>query len=204
MKDIKEAKRLTDEFISTLKPLGAVYPKFPKPTPKPKKTMYDYAKKLSLKKKPTVARQVKTKVKSRQKLPKTPTYPQLVKKLDAVVSEIILKRDNYTCVRCGKVHTPNKNGKYLNLSCSHYWARQYKGTRWDEDNLDTLCKYPCHFQHWEKNKQGDYKDFKMKQLGAKRMELLEIKARSIAKFSSLDLQILIKEYANNTTANAEE
>lgn len=131
-----------------------------------------------------------------KKLTKTPTYPQLVKKLDAVVSKIILKRDNYTCVRCGKVYLPNKNGKYLNLTCSHYWARQYKGTRWDEDNLNALCTYPCHFQKWESDKQGAYRDFKMKQLGAKRMELLEIKARSIAKFSSFDIQIMIKEYGN--------
>ena len=68
------------------------------------------------------------------------------------------------------------------------------GTRFDFDNCDTLCKYPCHFQKWEKQKNADYKDFKLKQLGAKRFKLLEVRARGITKFSSQDIQLLINYY----------
>ena len=130
----------------------------------------------------------------RLNLPNSKTFPQLVKELDTLVSTFILKKGKYTCVRCSKRYFPNKNGKYINLTCSHYWDRQYKSTRWDEDNLDPLCWRPCHSQKWEHDKQGAYKDYMMKKLGKKKFELLEIKARSITKYSRVDLRLMIDNF----------
>lgn len=36
---------------------------------------------------------------------------------------------------------------------------------------------PCHKYYWEKEKQGDYRDFMLTWLGKKRYDLLEKKAR---------------------------
>jgi len=62
------------------------------------------------------------------------------------------------------------------------------GTRWLETNCDALC-YGCH-SLWEESKQGDYRDFKIRQLGEKGYLMLEAKARTVTKFSLNDLYIL--------------
>ncbi len=124
------------------------------------------------------------------KFPKEKTFSELVKELDGMVSKYILEKGNYTCVRCGKQYLPNQKG----LTCSHYWDRQYKGTRWKVENLDPLCWLPCHSQKWEHDKQGVYKDYMMKKLGKKKFNQLEIMARSITKYSRIDLEIIIDNF----------
>ena len=79
------------------------------------------------------------------------------KKADTEFSRFIRNRDG-KCIRCGKIEF---------LQCSHFWARANSATRYDPDNCDTLC-YACHYGNihgWEYNKQGEYRDFKIKQLG---------------------------------------
>lgn len=86
-------------------------------------------------------------------------------------SQWIRSRDGQKCVRCGK---------QTNLTCSHFWSRIHSATRYDPDNCDALCWLPCHYT-WEHEKQGEYRDFKLKQLGKKRYEALEKRARSVMK-----------------------
>lgn len=91
-----------------------------------------------------------------------------VTKADKQFSIFIRDRDK-KCQRCG-----TKNY----LTCSHFWVRQHSATRYDPKNCDAVCWMPCHKYYWEKEKQGDYKDFKLKQLGKKEYDLLEKRARS--------------------------
>jgi hypothetical protein len=63
----------------------------------------------------------------------------LIKKLDKLVSEIIIKRDK-CCVICGSTS---------NLNNGHVFSRTHQATRWDI-NLDGNCHcqcYPCNFKH---------------------------------------------------------
>lgn len=122
------------------------------------------------------------------------SYPKLVKELDAMISALVLKRANYTCVRCGKHYSPNKNGKYIGLTCSHYWDRQYKSVRFELDNLDALCWMPCHKQKWEHDKQGEYRDYMLRKLGNEGYDRLEVKARSFTKFSRVDIILMIDNF----------
>lgn len=88
-------------------------------------------------------------------------------------SKFIRTRDG-KCVRCGKTE---------NLQCSHFWARSNSATRYDDENCDTLC-YACHYGNqlgWEYNKQGEYREFKINQLGITKYNALELRAKSIVK-----------------------
>lgn len=101
---------------------------------------------------------------ARSKLKKSGIWT--LKKADEEFSKYIRKRDK-KCKRCG-----TKN----NLTCSHFWGRQHKGTRFDPDNCVAVCWMPCHKYYWEKEKQGQYRDFMLNWLGPARYELLRMKA----------------------------
>ena len=88
------------------------------------------------------------------------------KKADSAFSVWIRERDG-KCVKCGKV------GKLTN---SHFWGRMNSATRYDPENCDALCWLPCHYT-WEHQKNGDYMNFKIKQLGQERYDALEKRAR---------------------------
>ena len=103
------------------------------------------------------------------KLPKPKTWS--LGRADDEFSLWIRARDG-KCMRCGKPRSEDNP-----LTCSHFWNRQHKGTRFDPENNDAVCWMPCHKYYWEKEKQGDYRDFKMKQLGAERYAALELRAR---------------------------
>lgn len=96
-------------------------------------------------------------------------------KADILFSKWIRERDG-KCVRCGRT---------TSLQCSHFWPRDISATRYDPDNCDTLC-YACHYgnnQGWERAKQGEYRYFKINQLGISGYELLEERAKKHMKRS---------------------
>ena len=117
----------------------------------------------------------KTPLKSHRKRPKSKPgasklpQPKIwsLKRADAEFSRFIRDRDG-KCKRCGTTK---------NLTCSHFWARQHKGTRYDPKNCLAVCWMPCHKYHWEKEKQGDYRDFMLKWLGEEEYKTLEARAR---------------------------
>lgn len=94
-------------------------------------------------------------------------------KADKEFSEYIRSRDG-KCMRCGKQRGPDNP-----LTCSHFWGRQHKATRFDPKNCVSACWMPCHKYYWEKEKQGDYRDFMLSWLGQKEYAALEKRARSI-------------------------
>lgn len=125
-----------------------------------------------------------------RKREKSESRRAIIKKLDKVVSDIAKKRDRYTCVRCQKRYPEGSRA----LHASHFFSRRYMGTRFDLDNIDTLC-YGCH-RLAESDKQGWYKDFKMDQL----MEdyiTLETRAYAVTKFSTSDLRLLLLKLNDN-------
>jgi len=125
---------------------------------------------------------------------------------DVLFSLLVRERDGWTCVRCKRKHEKTDNTS----DNSHYWGRGRKSVRWDFDNCDTLCKLPCHAGPnsqtpknfgWEYQKQiagyngsavdGEYTQFKKKQLGKKFDELM-IRAHTPKKADEKSLRIGFK------------
>ncbi len=94
---------------------------------------------------------------------------------DSLFSRYIRTRDKWRCQRCFTQYQEGDQG----LQNSHFWGRGNWNTRFDSENCDALC-YGCHAR-WEGNKQGDYRDFKIKQLGIIGYKNLEMRARMTAK-----------------------
>lgn len=67
------------------------------------------------------------------------------------------------------------------LECSHFFnAGTYKQVEYDPENCDVLCR-PHHAGNlqlgWEFKKNGEYRDYKIAQLGEIRFQQLEMRAR---------------------------
>jgi len=86
---------------------------------------------------------------------------------DTIFSKWIRQRDKYICQRCGKQYHKGDSG----LHCSHYFGRIRYTTRFDPLNCISLCFY-CHKYFDETNKKAYY-NFKVKQLGLKKLNALE-------------------------------
>lgn len=109
---------------------------------------------------------------------------KLIKKIDDLVSKIVRERDK----KC--IYDPSHSTKWL--TCSHFWNRGKMGTRFDLENCDAAC-WPCHKWRLEKQKNGWYRDFKLKQLGEERYTLLEYRSKNNPHFKEVELQILFEE-----------
>ena len=99
-------------------------------------------------------------------------------KADTEFSIHIRERDSFCFFGCGR---PSKQN-------SHFWGRGNSATRYDPLNCDGVCGH-CHMEN-EGNKQGLYRDLKIKQLGQKGYNELEKKARSIVKRSDAILEAM--------------
>lgn len=82
---------------------------------------------------------------------------------DKEFSLFIRNRDG-KCLRCGATDS---------LTCSHFWSRRISALRYEPDNCITLCAWRCHIFGWEKEKQGEYRDFMIQRLGQERYEDLK-------------------------------
>lgn len=99
-----------------------------------------------------------------------------IDKADKAFSRYIRLRDK-RCKRCGNWGWgfSGING----LQCSHFFGRRMESVRFDEENCDTLC-FGCH-RYWEKEDREGYRQFKIKQLGQKRFDLLVVRANTPTK-----------------------
>lgn len=86
------------------------------------------------------------------------------------------------------------------LECSHYKGRAREATRMDQENCDAFCK-KCH--HWVENTvEGKkyYDDWKKKQLGEERYNLLLLRSESRKdrddKMDMIIIKELLKEQEN--------
>jgi hypothetical protein len=108
-------------------------------------------------------------IKPNKKKSKSTAKKPSLKKADTLFSRFIRDRDG-KCVRCGKTEY---------LQNSHFWPRAISNVRFDPENCDALC-YGCHYgdryHGWEYAKQGEYRDFKISQLGEERYQALALRA----------------------------
>ena len=89
-------------------------------------------------------------------------------KYDKVVSDLIRAKNRWRCENCKKFYPPGISR--IGLHCSHFITRANQATRYDMDNVDSLCFY-CHNIRLA----GDppaYVRFKKKKLGEERYKAL--------------------------------
>lgn len=104
--------------------------------------------------------------------------------LDALFSNYIRERDNWTCQRCFAPYPPERRG---GLHCAHIMSRRHKGLRYHPDNAVALCHgchqyftgYPLYFAVWVKQR-----------IGKEKYDLLLMKARKPTKFTKGDLEMI--------------
>lgn len=106
-------------------------------------------------------------------------------KADALFSDLIRTLADWTCERC---HTPYEPPTSL-LHCSHFHSRAKKSVRFDKENAAALC-IRCH-QYLGGNPQ-EHLDFFRKRLGQKRLDLLEVRARTITKVDEKAIAMALK------------
>jgi len=111
----------------------------------------------------------------------------LNKQLKEICSKVVKQRDNYTCVKCKTTYPEGSRA----LTCSHFWSSTKWPTKWDLDNLDTLC-LGCHTQA-EHDKQGWYMSYKLEQLGPALYAEMEIRANQIAKWSQHEKELMLEQ-----------
>lgn len=97
-------------------------------------------------------------------------------KADDIFSKAIRTRDKWTCQRCDNYFP---EGKRRGLDCSHYFGRQAQGTRFEPDNCISLCR-GCH-NYWDEIDKEGYRDFKIKQLGQDRFDLMRLQSNTYKK-----------------------
>lgn len=118
-----------------------------------------------------------------------------LRRADKLFTELVRKKFNFTCQRCGRVYTSGVDN-LANLGVSHYWSRRREATRFDLDNVTLLCNFPCHTGEdgWEgEKKSGGYYDYMVKRLGQKGFELLEFRAHQYQKRDDVLIIMWIKD-----------
>lgn len=118
---------------------------------------------------------------------------------DALFSQYIKIRDDFTCQRCHKKYIPNENGRTPGLTNSHYFGRANEGTRFDPQNADTLC-FGCH-KIWGSDDKEAYRDFKIEQLGEMGFKELRIRADTYCKKDRKLAKIFVQSLINNLKQN---
>jgi len=101
-----------------------------------------------------------------------------IDKADTVFSQYIRLRD-MKCKRCGSIVELNDKGLPVSHQASHYWSRGKESTRFDPENVDTLC-FGCH-QIWGGDEREEYKKFKVNQLGEDGFKKLDFRAHQLVK-----------------------
>lgn len=120
-----------------------------------------------------------------------------IRKADKLFSLYIRERDGWKCVRCGKQH--DKSSK--NFGVSHYYGRRHEATRFDPENVDSMCNLPCHSEWEHEKKEGrEYYNFKLKQLGQDRFDRLllrkHISGTKDDAMTMLKIKAMMKELEN--------
>ena len=127
---------------------------------------------------------------------KKKTFSALKKKLDAVFSQYIRRknapRDGYAvCVTCHRV------AMWKELQCGHYEPRQHLATRWNELNCHVQC-YACNIAR--KGNYPRFADFLDRKYGPELRAQLERLTKQVVKLTPADLESRIEEYQQKLEA----
>ncbi len=111
-----------------------------------------------------------------------------IDKADQLYSEYIRIKKGRRCVRCDRrgIGPKGING----LQNSHFFSRRNESTRFYDDNCDPTCP-SCH-EYFETHK-TEYEQFKIKQLGQERFNLLVLKRNTYQKKDRRMALIVVKE-----------
>lgn len=93
---------------------------------------------------------------------------------DTAFSKWIRMRDG-ECVRCHSLVRYNADRLPVSHHASHYCGRRREGTRFEPDNVDTLC-HACH-RWWETEDREAYREYKVAQLGQERFDEMTLQSR---------------------------
>ena len=121
---------------------------------------------------------------------------------DKIFSQFIRLRDR-RCMRCQSPVELNDKGLPVTHQASHFFGRRAESTRFDPDNVDTLC-LGCH-QIWGSDDRESYREFKIKQLGAQKFKQLILRNNLVVKkdrklayiYSKKLLDNLLKKYGDS-------
>lgn len=113
------------------------------------------------------------------------TRQGLVDALDDVVSKLVRKRDNFTCITCGCTDESQ-------LTCSHFYRRSFYATRWRLDNLATQC-FICNVNHSERSV-FPYLHWLLKRLSED--EFVELSEARMSRFtmSNSEMRAMLQSY----------
>ena len=108
--------------------------------------------------------------------------------LDAVISDLVRERDDWTCQHSGQ-HFPDRKGR--DCHASHFYSRQFNSTRWFPDNLLCLSATAHDFV----GKHPDEHVALIKRiLGDERYEELRCRNRRIYRYRAADKKAMTKHY----------
>lgn len=115
---------------------------------------------------------------------------QLVKKLDRIFSQYIRLRDRVSgdyvsCITCGKLY------HWKEVDAGHFVPRDRMSVRFNEKNVNGQCRHCNRFRSGEQYAHGKAIDRKH---GEGIAEWLEFEGRKVRKYSSWELEQLIKHY----------
>lgn len=101
-----------------------------------------------------------------------------IDKADQLFSQYIRLRD-LECKRCHSRVVLNDKDYPISHTASHFYGRGRENTRFEPDNVDTLCM-GCH-RIWGSDDREGYREFKLKQLGKRRFDSLMLQANTYCK-----------------------
>ena len=78
------------------------------------------------------------------------------------------------------------------LQNSHFYGRNARSVRWDEDNCDAICAR--HHQFLEERKNAEYADWKLRQLGQERFDALKAKYYQLKRWTEPEKVELLEKY----------
>jgi len=116
---------------------------------------------------------------------------RLIKKLDSIFSKYIRKKDSINdiakCVTCGVERD------WKELQCGHFQSRTHYSTRWNELNVGVQCISCNIFKNGQQYLFSRYLD---KTYGEGTSNELFLKSQELAKFTTNEIEELIKKYKN--------
>ena len=107
-------------------------------------------------------------------------------RLDIAFSLWIRARDRHTCQRCFR------SVPQVQIQNSHFFTRNARSTRWDPMNCDALCA-GCH-RYFEVRKNGEYRDWKIKQLSEPLFKELSQRYYTLKKWTDPEKRELYEKY----------
>lgn len=104
---------------------------------------------------------------------------KLIRECDELFRQIIYRRDNYTCQRCGST--------IKRINCCHFYSRAIKALRWESRNACVLC-VGCHF--WAHQHPAEFMEWYRQHIGACTFSILQTSKNNRFKTNISNLRIM--------------